>query len=99
MTRGDPGMTRADPRMIGQKLLIRKEHSRRPQKVGYQNISFWCPMWIIQEKISAGALEFIRILKYMKALYICLLSLPSFLPAPDRNQWTLRREKDGINVY
>jgi hypothetical protein len=35
----------------------------------------------------------------MKALYLCLLSLPSFLPASDRNQWTLRREKDGINVY
>lgn len=35
----------------------------------------------------------------MKALFICLLSLPSFLPASDRNQWTLRREKDGINVY
>ncbi|HLI93459.1 MAG TPA: START domain-containing protein [Puia sp.] len=49
----------------------------------------------------------------MKALYICLLVLPNILPrygsapgrtgvicpAADRNEWTLRREKDGINVY
>ena len=35
----------------------------------------------------------------MKALFICLLAVPSFLPAPDRNEWTLRREKDGINIY
>ncbi|HTR30209.1 MAG TPA: START domain-containing protein [Puia sp.] len=35
----------------------------------------------------------------MKALYVCLLALPSFLPAPDKNEWTLRREKDGINIY
>src|ERR1700722_10370646 len=35
----------------------------------------------------------------MKALFICLVSVSSFLPASDRNQWTLRREKDGIDVY
>lgn len=49
----------------------------------------------------------------MKALYICLLALPnilplhgssprrsgSILPVTDRNEWTLRKEKDGINVY
>jgi START domain len=35
----------------------------------------------------------------MKAIYICLLSLPTFLPASDRNEWTLKREKDGINIY
>jgi len=35
----------------------------------------------------------------MKALFVCLLTLPSFLPASDKNQWTLRREKDGINIY
>lgn len=35
----------------------------------------------------------------MKALYICLLSLPTFLPASDKNDWTLRREKDGIDIY
>jgi hypothetical protein len=35
----------------------------------------------------------------MKALFICLVSISSFLPASDRNQWTLRREKDGIIVY
>ncbi len=43
--------------------------------------------------------EFIRILKYMKALYFCLLALPTFLSASDKNEWTLRREKDGINIY
>jgi hypothetical protein len=37
--------------------------------------------------------------KYMKALYVCLLYLPTFLPASDLNDWTLRREKDGINIY
>jgi hypothetical protein len=35
----------------------------------------------------------------MKALYICLLCLPSFLPTSDRKAWTLKREKDGINIY
>jgi len=35
----------------------------------------------------------------MKALYFCLLYLPTFLPASDKNDWTLRREKDGIDVY
>jgi START domain len=35
----------------------------------------------------------------MKALYFCLLYLPSFLPASDKNEWTLRREKDGIDIY
>src|SRR5580692_2904158 len=35
----------------------------------------------------------------MKALYICLLSLPNFLPASDKKEWTLKREKDGINIY
>lgn len=35
----------------------------------------------------------------MKALYICLLSLPTFFPASDKNEWTLRREKDGIDIY
>jgi hypothetical protein len=35
----------------------------------------------------------------MKALCICLLYLPTFLPASDLNDWTLRREKDGINIY
>jgi hypothetical protein len=35
----------------------------------------------------------------MKALFVCLLALPSFLPASDKNEWTLRREKDGINIY
>jgi hypothetical protein len=35
----------------------------------------------------------------MKALYFCLLSLPTFLPASDKNEWTLKREKDGIDIY
>jgi hypothetical protein len=35
----------------------------------------------------------------MKALCICLLYLPTFLPASDKNEWTLRREKDGIDIY
>jgi hypothetical protein len=35
----------------------------------------------------------------MKALYFCLLYLPSFLPTSDKNDWTLRREKDGIDIY
>jgi hypothetical protein len=35
----------------------------------------------------------------MKALYICLLSLPNFLPVSDKKEWTLKREKDGINIY
>jgi hypothetical protein len=35
----------------------------------------------------------------MKALYFCLLSLPTFLPASDKKEWTLKREKDGINIY
>ena|ERR1700677_4221700 len=35
----------------------------------------------------------------MKALYFCLLYLPSFLPASDKNEWTLKREKDGIDIY
>lgn len=43
--------------------------------------------------------EFIRILKYMKALFLCLLSIPTFLAASDKNEWTLKREKDGIDIY
>ena len=43
--------------------------------------------------------EFIRILKYMKALYICLLFLPTFIPGSDKNEWTLKKEKDGMNIY
>jgi hypothetical protein len=35
----------------------------------------------------------------MKALYICFLFLPNVLPASDKNEWTLKREKDGINIY
>jgi hypothetical protein len=35
----------------------------------------------------------------MKALYLCLVFLPTFLPASDKNDWTLKREKDGINIY
>ncbi len=35
----------------------------------------------------------------MKALYLCLMFLPTFLPASDKNDWTLKREKDGINIY
>jgi hypothetical protein len=35
----------------------------------------------------------------MKAFFICLLYLPTFLPASDKNDWTLKREKDGINIY
>jgi hypothetical protein len=35
----------------------------------------------------------------MKALYFCLLYLPTFLPASDKKEWTLKREKDGINIY
>src|SRR5580658_35239 len=35
----------------------------------------------------------------MKALYFCLLYLPSFLPASGKNDWTLKREKDGIDIY
>lgn len=35
----------------------------------------------------------------MKALYYCLLFLPTFLPSSDKNNWTLRREKDGIDIY
>jgi hypothetical protein len=35
----------------------------------------------------------------MKALCICLLYLPTFFPASDKNDWTLRREKDGIDIY
>ena len=35
----------------------------------------------------------------MKALYFCLLYLPTFLPASDKNEWTLKREKDGIDIY
>jgi hypothetical protein len=35
----------------------------------------------------------------MKALYFCLLYLPTFLPASEKNDWTLRREKDGIDIY
>ncbi|HET6255074.1 MAG TPA: START domain-containing protein [Puia sp.] len=35
----------------------------------------------------------------MKALYLCLLYLPTFLPASDKNEWTLKREKDGIDIY
>jgi hypothetical protein len=35
----------------------------------------------------------------MKALFLCLLYLPSFLPASGKNDWTLKREKDGIDIY
>jgi hypothetical protein len=35
----------------------------------------------------------------MRAFFICLLYLPTFLPASDKNDWTLKREKDGINIY
>lgn len=35
----------------------------------------------------------------MKAFFICLLYLPTFVPASDKNDWTLKREKDGINIY
>ncbi len=35
----------------------------------------------------------------MKAFIFCILAVPSFLPVHDRNEWTLRREKDGINIY
>jgi len=35
----------------------------------------------------------------MKAFFICLLYLPTFLPASDKNEWTLKREKDGIDIY
>jgi START domain len=35
----------------------------------------------------------------MKAFFICLLYLPTFLPASDKNDWTLKREKDGIDIY
>lgn len=35
----------------------------------------------------------------MKALFICLLSLSSFVSASNKNDWTLKREKDGINIY
>jgi hypothetical protein len=35
----------------------------------------------------------------MKAFFICLLYLPTFLPASEKNDWTLRREKDGIDIY
>ena len=35
----------------------------------------------------------------MKALVLCILAVPTFLPVRDRNEWTLRREKDGINIY
>ena len=33
----------------------------------------------------------------MKALLICLLTLPAF--TADRNDWILKSDKDGINVY
>ena len=35
----------------------------------------------------------------MKALYICLVFLPSFIPGSDKNEWTLKKEKDGMNIY
>jgi hypothetical protein len=35
----------------------------------------------------------------MRAFFICLLYLPTFVPASDRNDWTLKREKDGIDIY
>jgi len=35
----------------------------------------------------------------MKALFFCLLYLPTILPASDMKDWTLRREKDGIDIY
>jgi START domain len=35
----------------------------------------------------------------MRALFICLLYLPTFVPASDKNDWTLKREKDGIDIY
>ncbi|HXB32209.1 MAG TPA: START domain-containing protein [Puia sp.] len=35
----------------------------------------------------------------MKALCVCLLYLPTFLPASNMKDWTLRREKDGIDIY
>jgi hypothetical protein len=35
----------------------------------------------------------------MKALYFCLVFLPTFLPASNKNEWTLKREKDGIDIY
>ncbi len=35
----------------------------------------------------------------MRAFFICLLYLPTFLPASDKNDWTLKREKDGIDIY
>jgi hypothetical protein len=36
----------------------------------------------------------------MKALYFCLLFLPTFIPGSgNNNDWTLKKEKDGINVY
>jgi hypothetical protein len=56
-------------------------------------------MWIIPGYFNLMSWEFIRILKYMKALYICLLILPTVLAASDKSVWTLKREKDGINIY
>lgn len=35
----------------------------------------------------------------MKALYFCLLYLPTFIPGSENNDWTLKKQKDGINVY
>jgi hypothetical protein len=35
----------------------------------------------------------------MRAFFICLLYLPTFVPASDKNDWTLKREKDGIDIY
>ncbi len=35
----------------------------------------------------------------MRALCVCLLYLPTFLPASNMKDWTLRREKDGIDIY
>jgi hypothetical protein len=35
----------------------------------------------------------------MKALYLSLLFLPTFIPGSENNDWTLKKEKDGINVY
>lgn len=35
----------------------------------------------------------------MKALIICLLALPAFTPCADKNEWTLKKDIDGINIY
>jgi hypothetical protein len=51
------------------------------------------------EKQGWIAWKLIRILKYMKGLFLCLLILPSFSPGSNNMDWTLRREQDGINIY